>query len=63
MVLVTDAMAAMGLGEGHHHIGQMEVLVKGQKAQLVGTNTLAGAIVTMDNCVRRFIKDAGECAA
>lgn len=59
VVLVTDAMAAMGLGDGHHHIGQMEVLVEGQKAQLVGTNTLAGAIVTMDNCVRRFIKEAG----
>ncbi|KAK8376513.1 hypothetical protein O3P69_009865 [Scylla paramamosain] len=59
VVLVTDAMAAMGLGEGHHHIGQMEVLVKGQKAQLVGTNTLAGAIVTMDSCVRHFIKEAG----
>lgn len=59
LVLVTDAMAAMGLGDGSHYIGQMEVLVEGRRAQLVGTNTLAGAIATMDDCVRHFIKEAG----
>ncbi|KAG0717198.1 N-acetylglucosamine-6-phosphate deacetylase [Chionoecetes opilio] len=59
LVLVTDAMAAMGLGEGHHCIGQMQVLVEGRQAQVVGTNTLAGSIATMDDCVRHFIKEAG----
>ena len=59
---MTDAMAAMGLGEGHHYIGQMKVLVKGKRAQLVDANTLAGSIVTMDACVRHFIEEAGGCA-
>ncbi|XP_071549567.1 N-acetylglucosamine-6-phosphate deacetylase [Panulirus ornatus] len=59
LVLVTDAMAAMGLGEGEHQIGQMKVKVEGKRAQLVGTDTLAGSIVTMDDCVRHFIHDAG----
>lgn len=59
LVLVSDAMAAMGLGDGNHLIGQMQVKVEGKRAQLVGTNTLAGSIATMDNCVRHFIKAAG----
>lgn len=59
-MLVTDAMAAMGLGEGEHQIGQMKVKVEGERAQLVGTETLAGSIVTMDECVRHFIHDAGN---
>ncbi|KAK4301263.1 hypothetical protein Pmani_026596 [Petrolisthes manimaculis] len=59
LVLVTDAMAAMGLSEGEHQIGQMKVNVSGQCARLVGSDTLAGSIVTMDYCVRQFIKDAG----
>ncbi|XP_069171311.1 N-acetylglucosamine-6-phosphate deacetylase isoform X2 [Procambarus clarkii] len=59
LVLVTDAMAAMGLSDGEHHIGQMKVLVEKHCARLVGTNTLAGSIVTMDYCVRQFVKDAG----
>lgn len=54
-------MAAMGLGDGNHLIGQMQVKVEGKRAQLVGTNTLAGSIATMDDCVRHFIKEAGRC--
>ena len=40
-VLVTDAMCAMGLGEGRHKLGAMEVNITGTEAYLVGTNTLA----------------------
>ncbi|XP_066956276.1 N-acetylglucosamine-6-phosphate deacetylase [Macrobrachium rosenbergii] len=59
LVLVTDAMAAMGLGEGEHTLGQFQVTVRGKRALLQGTETLAGSIVTMDECVRHFILDAG----
>ncbi|XP_042891345.1 N-acetylglucosamine-6-phosphate deacetylase-like isoform X2 [Penaeus japonicus] len=59
LVLVSDGMAAMGLGEGEHHIGQMMVKVQGRRAVLAGTDTLAGSVATMDDCVRVFISDAG----
>lgn len=52
-------MAAMGLEDGEHHIGQMMVKVQGRRAVLAGTNTLAGSVATMDECVRVFINDAG----
>ena len=42
IILVTDAMAAMGLGDGLHQLGTMTVNVEGKTARLPGTNTLAG---------------------
>ncbi|KAL3799846.1 hypothetical protein ACHAWO_009967 [Cyclotella atomus] len=53
-VLVTDAMAAMGLGDGTHSLGGMSVDIQGDRATLTGTDTLAGSVVSMDTCVRRF---------
>mmetsp|Transcript_50694 Transcript_50694/g.108021 ORF Transcript_50694/g.108021 Transcript_50694/m.108021 type:complete len:574 (-) Transcript_50694:223-1944(-) len=58
-VLVTDAMAAMGLGDGDHHLGSMEVCVKGGRATLAGTDTLAGSVVSMDTCVKLFQQYTG----
>lgn len=59
VVLVTDAMAALGLGDGLHQIGQLGVEVKGRRAFLRGTETLAGSIAPMNECIRRFVKAAG----
>lgn len=59
LVLVTDAMAAMGLGDGEHQIGQLKVKVEKLTARLVGSNTLAGSVVTMDQCIRHFVKNVG----
>ena len=58
-VLVTDSMAAMGLGTGRYHLGAMEVDIQtngnGDKfAVVAGTSTLAGAIESLDQCVRNF---------
>ena len=58
-VLVTDAMSAMGLGDGTHALGDMSVNIKGDRATLTGTDTLAGSVVTMDTCVRRFKQFTG----
>ncbi|RXG56754.1 N-acetylglucosamine-6-phosphate deacetylase [Armadillidium vulgare] len=58
LVLVTDAMAALGLGDGLHQIGQLVVEVKGREAFLKGTDTLAGSIAPMNECIRRFMKAA-----
>ncbi len=41
-LLVTDALAAMGLPDGTHLLGTHTVEVKDGAARLTGTNTLAG---------------------
>ena len=58
-VLVTDAMAAMGLGDGTHTLGNMSVDIKCDRATLTGSDTLAGSVVSMDICVRRFQQFTG----
>lgn len=63
-ILVTDAMSAMGLGDGLHTLGQhMQVLITdgvgGKKATIVGTETLAGSVASMDTCVKKFQKFTG----
>ncbi|KAJ2515296.1 N-acetyl-glucosamine-6-phosphate deacetylase [Coemansia sp. RSA 1939] len=64
IILVTDAMGAMGLPDGHYRLGNMSVDV-GSKSELEGnpraavikdTTTLAGSIVTLIECVRNFRK-------
>ncbi|RMX46505.1 hypothetical protein pdam_00023277 [Pocillopora damicornis] len=42
LVLVTDAIAALGLPPGLHKLGPMQVEINHEKATLKGTNTLAG---------------------
>lgn len=59
LVLVTDALSALGLNDGRHRIGQMEVEIKGGMAFLSGTNTLCGSIASMLECVRFFINATG----
>ncbi|XP_042564537.1 N-acetylglucosamine-6-phosphate deacetylase [Clupea harengus] len=59
LVLVTDAIAAMGLPSGHHTLGQQEIDIQGLHAYVAGTKTLSGSIATMDMCVRHFRKATG----
>lgn len=59
-VLVTDAMAAMGLGDGAHTLGGTAVEIKGKRATVQGTDTLAGSVASMDQCVRCY-RDFSGC--
>lgn len=59
LVLVTDAIAALGLPPGLHKLGPMQVEINDEKATLLGTNTLAGSIASMDVCIQRFKKMSG----
>uniref|UniRef100_A0A9L0SFU9 N-acetylglucosamine-6-phosphate deacetylase n=1 Tax=Equus caballus TaxID=9796 RepID=A0A9L0SFU9_HORSE len=59
LVLVTDAVPALGLGNGRHTLGQQEVEVDGLTAYVAGTQTLSGSIAPMDVCVRHFLQATG----
>ncbi len=60
VVLVSDAMVAMGLPAGTYQFGgdAVEVTPDG-RAVRPGTETLAGAVVPLDECMRRFRKFTG----
>ncbi|KAK2097320.1 putative N-acetylglucosamine-6-phosphate deacetylase [Saguinus oedipus] len=60
LVLVTDAIPALGLGNGRHTLGQQEVEVDGLTAYVAGTKTLSGSIAPMDVCVRHFLQATGR---
>ncbi|XP_054263624.1 N-acetylglucosamine-6-phosphate deacetylase [Macrosteles quadrilineatus] len=59
VVLVTDAISALGLPEGTHHLGELSIQVSQGKAYIAGTQTLCGSIASMDYCVRYFRKASG----
>ncbi|KAI8881439.1 carbohydrate esterase family 9 protein [Backusella circina FSU 941] len=56
-VLVTDALSAAGLPRGIYQLGGRDVEVRGVSGAYVkGTDTLAGSTITIDHCVRNFMK-------
>ncbi|XP_023030509.2 N-acetylglucosamine-6-phosphate deacetylase isoform X1 [Leptinotarsa decemlineata] len=59
LVLVTDAISALGLGEGKYKIGQMDIEIREQNAYVAGTDTLCGSITSMIQCVRFFMEATG----
>lgn len=59
IVLITDAIAALGLPPGEHKLGTMDMMIDDKVARIKGTDTLAGSISSMDKCVRHFKKGAG----
>lgn len=68
LILVTDAMQALGLPIGRHTLGEMTVDIhmgaqdghyEGLHAVLAGTSTLAGAVVPLDQCIRNFCDFTG----
>ncbi|XP_070779970.1 N-acetylglucosamine-6-phosphate deacetylase [Enoplosus armatus] len=61
LVLVTDAITAMGLPPGRHTLGQQVIEIQGLHAYVAGTKTLCGSIATMDMCMRHF-KQASGCS-
>ncbi|KAI1884780.1 hypothetical protein AGOR_G00230030 [Albula goreensis] len=60
LVLVTDAITAMGLPPGRHTLGQQVIEIEGFHAYVAGTKTLSGSIATMDMCIRHF-REASGC--
>lgn len=58
VVLVTDAMAAMGMSPGEYKLGGYTAIVDGNSARLPN-GTLAGSILTMDGAVRFLVNETG----
>jgi N-acetylglucosamine-6-phosphate deacetylase len=53
-VLITDAISATGMPDGHYQLGPIEVDVKDGKCTSNGS--LAGSVLTMDRAVRNITK-------
>lgn len=60
LVLVTDALSAIGLPDGIHHLGDKQIEVKNSKAYIANTNTLCGSVTSLDECMRYFIKSTSK---
>jgi N-acetylglucosamine-6-phosphate deacetylase len=58
-VLITDAIDATGVGDGSFVLAGQEVHVHNGEARLVSTRSLAGSTLTMDQALRRSVKDSG----
>ncbi|MQY04105.1 N-acetylglucosamine-6-phosphate deacetylase [Actinomadura macrotermitis] len=59
VALVTDAMAAAGMGDGDYRLGVLEVQVRGGRATLAGGTSIAGSTITMADAFRRAVRDVG----
>ena len=58
-VLVTDAIAAAGVGDGSYDIGGLEVVVRDGVPTLAGGTSLAGSTLTMDAAFRNLVDSCG----
>ncbi|WP_440099734.1 N-acetylglucosamine-6-phosphate deacetylase [Streptosporangium sp. H16] len=57
--LITDAMAAAGMGDGVYGLGPMTVNVADGVARLSESGTIAGSTLTMDVAFRRAVREVG----
>ena len=55
LLLVSDAIALAGMGDGRGWIGGLEVEVVGGRVTLLGTTTLAGSVIALDIAVRNLV--------
>jgi N-acetylglucosamine-6-phosphate deacetylase len=58
VVLITDAMAAAGLGDGTYELVGQQVFVRDGVARL-STGTIAGSTATLNQCVRNMVMSVG----
>jgi N-acetylglucosamine-6-phosphate deacetylase len=54
LLLVSDAIALAGTGDGRGFVGGLPVEVSGDRVTLAGTSTLAGSVIALDSAVRNL---------
>jgi N-acetylglucosamine-6-phosphate deacetylase len=59
VALVSDAMAAAGVGDGRYRLGNLDVEVTAGVARLTSKNSIAGSTITLDVSVARGVQDVG----
>jgi N-acetylglucosamine-6-phosphate deacetylase len=59
VALVSDAMAAAGVGDGRYHLGNLDVDVIQGVARMTGGKSLAGSTLTLDVAVARAVQEVG----
>lgn len=55
LLLVSDAIALAGMGDGQGWIGGLAVEIVDGRVTLAGTSTLAGSVLTLDQAVRNLV--------
>lgn len=55
LVLVSDAIALAGMGDGIGQLGGLTVEVHSGRVTLAGSDTLAGSVLSLDEAVRRLV--------
>jgi N-acetylglucosamine-6-phosphate deacetylase len=59
VALVSDAMAATGVGDGRYRLGDLDVEVEGGIARLTEGRAIAGSTITLDVAVARAVEEVG----
>ena len=59
VALVSDAMAAAGVGDGRYRLGNLDIDVTEGVARMTGGKSLAGSTLTLDVAVARAVQDVG----
>jgi N-acetylglucosamine-6-phosphate deacetylase len=56
LLVVSDAIPLAGMGDGRARIGDLEVDIVGGRVTIVGTTTLAGSVIALDDAVRNLVR-------
>ncbi|HEY0442610.1 MAG TPA: N-acetylglucosamine-6-phosphate deacetylase [Candidatus Limnocylindrales bacterium] len=63
LLLVSDALALAGMGDGRITIAGLEIEVHGERCSLVGSGTLAGSVIALDTAVRNLVRNGAALPA
>lgn len=59
VALITDAMAATGMGDGTYRLGAQRVTVRDGRAMLADGSSIAGSTIVLMDAVRRAVTEVG----